>query len=528
MAAPSQTVASAIHTLFRERTTRPAGGGYAHPYASRKGKDRELNLDGQLALVRSIREALEGARGLLEGAEHRDRLARALKEVAGHQAALLPLATTLYTLPSSSSSSAHLVSLAPVQLLVALAGALGIQTYQEDSQFGLLKTSLALAGTRFVVDVDLETDAPGGADDGDADGDGQDGPAPEPAAGDEPRGKVRLSKLTVNYVGGAGEGAPARSEWLERVLRQRVEAVLEPDEAGIDALRAELSDLKVLDDAASDAEYYADLEPLAAGIQERAADGRVHEMGRHVFPTFQLYEAGPTLCTRPARPGEVLPPTEEGPVEYAVTSRWTLEVVGDMVVRGSWLGGPGTAESTTRVESLLYGAPFPYLADFVHPAGAGGRAQHWSVALSGPDGYVLSRLPFTSWATLDALVPRLRAQAVLGALFTTCFAPAHLAAVADTDADAQAEPVSLDSLLDGLEGEDGIAVSAAHGEADVRLSLMLEAREVELVVEPTEEAPYVRVTCDDVDLQDAVAAAATRGRDLVEVVRLFVQAASGA
>ena len=148
---------------------------------------------------------------------------------------------------------------------------MSIQTYLEDSQFGLLKTSLTLAGNRFVVDVDLETDAAGNDDD-DEDIDIE--------KRMEGRGRVRLSKLTANHVGPGG--TTGKSESIAAVLRMRFETFLDSWNEGekgrrleklIRELEEELEDVKVLDDLVAqlgeDAgpDLFADLEEVVSKVK---------------------------------------------------------------------------------------------------------------------------------------------------------------------------------------------------------------------------------------------------------------------
>lgn len=161
-----------------------------------------------------------------------------------HQTTLLPLLPTLQ--PARHTPKPAYTSLSPIELLTELANKLDIETYLEDSQFGLLKTSLALAGKRFVVDVDVEVDSPGpevggeDEDEGEVGGvggggglvsHGDDGAAAAArgAGGDQldgdGRGRVRLSKLTANHV--TPSGGTGKSEWIASVLRGLVEAYLQ-------------------------------------------------------------------------------------------------------------------------------------------------------------------------------------------------------------------------------------------------------------------------------------------------------------
>lgn len=184
----------------------------------------------------------------------------------------VPLPTVLanLSLPSPPISPLDpLTNLPPVEALSALSRALSLDAFIEDSQFGLLKTSLSLAGGTCVVDVDLEIDALDGLDGVDAaDGADEDdemgggsrrpsglsggafgermgstgpvtagstvpntpGGATGPwATGSASRGRVRLSKLLLNYQTPSEDSDPGtegRSDWIAEVLRDKVEAYI--------------------------------------------------------------------------------------------------------------------------------------------------------------------------------------------------------------------------------------------------------------------------------------------------------------
>lgn len=138
-----------------------------------------------------------------------------------------------------------------MELLTTLSKRLGIETYLEESQFGLLKTTLAIAGKKFVLDVELEADSSTSAEgegDGDGDGDEMDtetpahtpgGPSTIPkqqqqqpsgnvgGGGDgdtSTRGKVRLAKLMVNHI--TKDGETANSTHIANAIRQSLDAYL--------------------------------------------------------------------------------------------------------------------------------------------------------------------------------------------------------------------------------------------------------------------------------------------------------------
>ena len=159
----------------------------------------------------------------------------------------------------------------PVEVLKATATRIGLQVYTEDSQFGLLKTSLALAGETFVIDVDLELDAVSGNEEDDE---------MDQEAHNEGEGRFRLAKLTVNHVHGQATG---RSSWVEKVLRQRIEAYLEAwneilgaassnnvynVQARMVELEHELSDLLAMDKADPTVDWFEDLEKISVEVEK--------------------------------------------------------------------------------------------------------------------------------------------------------------------------------------------------------------------------------------------------------------------
>jgi hypothetical protein len=217
-----------------------------------------------------------------------------------HQNALLPLETSLLTCSSSAPTLTPLpslmVNLTPVELLQALAKELDIQTYLEDSQFGLLKTTLTLAGNCFVIDVDLETDPSPGEDadvdveaEAEAEADGADGAASMSEAGraeGDARGKVRLSKLGVNHV--TPGGGTGKSEHIAKVLKGGMVAYVEEwnkrvdgSDAGLRAERLEerigrvkamLEEVKVMDEMGNGAQE------TAAGVGTGSSGSRKKDL----------------------------------------------------------------------------------------------------------------------------------------------------------------------------------------------------------------------------------------------------------
>ncbi|CAK9784184.1 hypothetical protein CC85DRAFT_298844 [Cutaneotrichosporon oleaginosum] len=399
------TILTTLHTLLRAHCqahpspTLP----YLHPYAPLppapwKGKARaELpSAEGQLEALRAMRDVVDGARGVLGRRDEVDRvrLARAMREVITHESSLLPLGTTLASLPPCEPRLDAIVPLPPAELLSALGKRLGLQVFAEDSQFGLLRTSLTLAGSRFVVDVDLETDA--------AEGDQTEPPTaagtpvastafglsltpltqtlaatPTPAKvppADE-RGKVRLAKLTASHVTPSGEAG--KTDSVAQVLRVLLEEHLacynsrgargkEASYAACAALESALAELKALDELAeaakgNDADLFLDLETLAAGVASAAQDGaetRVYtEPKAGIYPSFRLLpgapgRANPSFRFRPMGRGENVPPPppEVGiavDAEPMCRGAWLLEFVDDnpfsseggrgLVVRRTWL-----------------------------------------------------------------------------------------------------------------------------------------------------------------------------------------------
>ncbi|TXT15628.1 hypothetical protein VHUM_00131 [Vanrija humicola] len=426
--APPQapTVLTTLHTLLRAHVAAHPSPTlpYLHPFAPApraawKGKARASlpSADEQLAQLRAVKEAVEGARGVLaRGRDDKERVraARAMREVITHETALLPLGSTLASLPPAPRPLAAIAPLPPAELLPALGRRLGLQVFAEDSQFGLLKTSLTLAGERFVVDIDLEADAGEDEDDGTEppSAAGTPGlltpgglgnslvmsstvdtkPAPPPPPSE--RGKVRLAKLSANHV--TPSGADGKSEHVARVLRAAVGAHLaawnaRPCSTKLEgtcaALEAALAELKALDELAAAAgahaaDLFADLEALAAGVEAAASRGEVYEdASARMYPSFRLLgTAGGVdnlaIRIRPVAKGENVPPAwakDEGMAVDAVpmcTGAWLLEVVDDLptpaaggrglIVRRTWLQPDGedtdanTWIGSIKAEGLLY------------------------------------------------------------------------------------------------------------------------------------------------------------------------------
>lgn len=185
-----------------------------------------------------------------------------------------------------------------MELLTAISKRLGIETYLEESQFGLLKTTLAIAGKRFVLDVELEADSTTSGEEGDGEGDEMETPAPTPTPGGPSdaqkqasgsgdggggRGKVRLAKLMVNHV--TKDGGTANSTHIANAIRQGLDQYLtlwnSEDESSsmgeregevegiIKRVWDDMSDLAALDDMSesSERDWFAELEQQATIVQ---------------------------------------------------------------------------------------------------------------------------------------------------------------------------------------------------------------------------------------------------------------------
>jgi hypothetical protein len=256
----------------------------------------------------------------------------------------LPL---LPTLSPDLSPPSFRQPIPPIQLLEAIAQRLGIETYLEESQFGLLKTTLAIAGKRFVLDVELEVDSATGVEEDEA------GPS---VNADPRRGKVRLAKLLVNHV--TKDGGTASSDSIGRAIQAVLEDYLvywngERDqregESIVKRLWAELGDLAGLDGLAeSGRDWFAEIETMAARVKRMGVEG-----GTSVLPSFALAED--TFHLRPAAAGEnVVDPfaPEKGRCD------WIIEYVpgrlNGLVVRRHWLNSEVVdTDSSVKVEQLL-------------------------------------------------------------------------------------------------------------------------------------------------------------------------------
>jgi hypothetical protein len=266
-------------------------------------------------------------------------------------------------------------ALPPTSLIEALGKRLGLQVFTEDSQFGLLRMALTLAGARFVVDVDLETDA--------ALGDKTEPPSvagtPQPSAESVPlvvpleqRGLVRLAKISANHVTPSGDAGKA--EYIASVLRVALESHLElwnashgartaELETSTRALEATLAELKTLDElaeaaSATDADVFADLESLAAGVAGIADDDAQSAHGYRVypdtqaalFPSFRLLKApagvrNPAFRIRPAARGEHVPFIPDEVVQQAAVPAGTeAGAEGAQSAQSAQTGAPDASE----------------------------------------------------------------------------------------------------------------------------------------------------------------------------------------
>ncbi|TYJ55782.1 hypothetical protein B9479_003560 [Cryptococcus floricola] len=248
-----------------------------------QGQVREKTEGG---LVGELKEGVKFWRGVVEGqgqgqgqGEEEGRLYQALREVLTHQSTLLstsssllplpslPPPNTLPTIPTPPNPNPNQPP-SPSTLLQTLSSLAGLQTFLEDSQFGLQQASLAIAGERVVVDVDLGVDvaegegegAEGADGEGEGEGEGGEGsrmgtplvgtplgtplaastPAPAPSVGvgvgagmgeagpttaREERPKIKLLKLEASHVTPKGE--TAQSAHVKATLTMLVEEYLE-------------------------------------------------------------------------------------------------------------------------------------------------------------------------------------------------------------------------------------------------------------------------------------------------------------
>lgn len=224
-----------------------------------------------------------------------------------HQSTLLPSSASLLLQGASSSSkplfpSSHLLS-QPTVLFQSIASAVKLQTFLEDSQFGLQQSSLAIAGERLVVDVDLGVDL-GGEEDESRMGTPMGTPRPyTPIHGGmmpssaltqnvDERGKVKLLKLVASHV--TPSGGTGQCEWVRKVLDELVNDYLtlwnaplleegysaenglwEREEAAR-KLEQAFADLKWFDDVARDGsvDWFEELEKITGTVENLKAEAR--------------------------------------------------------------------------------------------------------------------------------------------------------------------------------------------------------------------------------------------------------------
>nr|XP_018261611.1 uncharacterized protein I303_06051 [Kwoniella dejecticola CBS 10117]OBR83769.1 hypothetical protein I303_06051 [Kwoniella dejecticola CBS 10117] len=381
--ASTPTILESLNTLLVAHQTRNLSLTHLHPYAplhisningkdngkgKGKGKDR-----GNLAVISDLRQSVARLRATLEGpgsgdGEVQGRLIRGLKEISTHQPNILALLPTLQpslasNLSSGSSSGSgsgctplfpsKSLLLSPTKLLEKISLESGLQCFIEDPQFGLMRSSLAIAGGRFVCDVDLsddlgvpdaEADAEG---EGEGEGEGEEGGEGEGVEkgeddddmgmnpnthngttatemktkqGSTSSGKIRLSKISVNHI--TLSGTTAKSTYITSVLKSLIERYLDAyyddhlddfaKEGVLRELEDGLSELRVLDEYSAGAEDgkdgkdgFEELERVVKVLDQfsKSDDGnssRIYNAeSRSIFPTFHLL---PPTLTSPLTP----------------------------------------------------------------------------------------------------------------------------------------------------------------------------------------------------------------------------------
>ncbi|KAE8541855.1 hypothetical protein D1P53_002029 [Cryptococcus gattii VGV] len=385
---------------------------------SGKGKEK---VKSDLDVIRELRESVASWRGILTKENQEEgRLSTALKEVITHQSTLLPSSASLLPQGASSSSkplfpSSHLLS-QPTVLLQSIASAVKLQTFLEDSQFGLQQSSLAIAGERLVVDVDLGVDL-GGEEDESRMGTPMGTPRPyTPVHGGmmassaltqnvDERGKVKLLKLVASHV--TPSGGTGQCEWVRKVLDElvndyltlwnaplleegySVEKGLWEREEAARKLEQAFADLKWFDDVARDGsvDWFEELEKITGTVEKLKAETsgqRLYPPDKHsVFPTFKLLPSSslgpnPVWRIRPPKSSNESVPTissihgtkRDGEAEDInmeekwLETDWVIECIEEdgiagVIVSRNWLVGSDQEEkeqvsSTIRLENLLY------------------------------------------------------------------------------------------------------------------------------------------------------------------------------
>ncbi|AFR96625.1 hypothetical protein CNAG_03402 [Cryptococcus neoformans var. grubii H99] len=430
----SPTLLTYLHALFDARQSQNLTLPYLQPFAplssrplprtnsSGNGGDRgkgkeKVKID--LDVIRELRESVASWRGvLIKENQEGGRLTTALKEVITHQSTLLPSSAALLPQASSSSKSlfpsSHLLS-QPTILLQSIASAVSLQTFLEDSQFGLQQSSLAIAGERLVVDVDLGVDL-GGEEDESRMGTPMGTPRPyTPLPGAIPtsaltqnsdeRGKVKLLKLVASHV--TPSGGTGQCEWIRKVLNELVndyltlwnapvldegytsEKSLWEREETARKLEREFADLKWFDDVAGDesVDWFEELEKITGTVEKlvtETSEQRLYPADKHsVFPAFRLLPSSsmgpnPIWRIRPAKSSNESVPTissvhstksdgEAGDLdmeEQWLETDWVIECIEEdgiagVVVSRNWLVDSEHEEKqqisgTVRLENLLY------------------------------------------------------------------------------------------------------------------------------------------------------------------------------
>ncbi|WWC90492.1 uncharacterized protein L201_005428 [Kwoniella dendrophila CBS 6074] len=357
--ASTTTLIESIQSLLSSHSSRNLSLTHLHPYSPSssvtiasnynstlkgKGKSNENHIVSDLNRIKQLRDNIGRLKNVLNSGssnnEEEGKLIRGLKEVSNHQISLLSQSQSInrpinpcFSMDNSSFPS-KLLLLTPVKLLENISQELGLQCFIEDSQFGLLKSSLAIAGKNFVIDVDLEIDTLlEGEGEGEDDVDMNHNNHIIPNQGsnsssfniidENTRGKTKLTKITINHVKSNGE--TAKSIYIENVLKQLIESYLDiyndnvnnqdkiwEKQKRLDQLILGLGELKVLDDYSTSnsgdstvhtKDGFEEIELLSKELEkllEASSQCKIYfTKSKSIFPTFHLLPLSSTTSSYP-------------------------------------------------------------------------------------------------------------------------------------------------------------------------------------------------------------------------------------
>nr|XP_019011591.1 uncharacterized protein I206_03693 [Kwoniella pini CBS 10737]OCF50372.1 hypothetical protein I206_03693 [Kwoniella pini CBS 10737] len=415
------TILESLNNLLINQQNRNLSLTHLNPYVSnqeRKGKSKD-----ERQIINNLKESISNLRYILNESndiEEQNRLIRGLKEISNHQNNLLSILPNFQPNLSSSSSSSssslneksisfpsNLLLLNPIELLEKISLEIKLQCFIEDSQFGLMKSSLAIAGNKFVCDVDLidnisysqnqqeeeeEDDDDDNLEDENMNNINKNNNIKKSIENQNLTNseKIKLSKISFNHI--TFSENTEKSEYITFILKFLIEDYLNifyndqidnwKKQNVLENLKSGLKELKELDEYTTEQgkDGFEELEKIVKVMEEfktNESQSKIYNTkSLSIFPTFHLLPPtsssseeqsnNPIIKIRPPNPGEKVPsPTfdEEGNEDVNMDNNdlgikdWIIEIEDELIVRRNFLNQEIELKDTLngiKIENLLY------------------------------------------------------------------------------------------------------------------------------------------------------------------------------